>query len=194
MCWAHDFDAARRLRKRILERIEALEHSLAEERLRHIAHHDSLTQLPNQAGFNETFARLLADAQRDGETLALTFVDLDRFKSFNDTLGHAAGDRIFQAAAARMRGCVRNYDVVARLGGEFVVIAPKLSKSADADFVAGKVLAAIGEPFDIDGEEIRFTASVALRCTSTIRAKARACCKRPTSRCIGQKEYAPGRG
>jgi diguanylate cyclase (GGDEF)-like protein len=158
----HDIDSAQRLRKRVLERLEVLEHLRAAERLRHVAHHDPLTQLPNRAAFGETLAHLLAEAQRDGSVLAVLFVDLDHFKSFNDTLGHAAGDRILRAAGERMRGCVRHADVVTRLGGdEFVVISPKLSKADDADFVAGKILDAIAEPlaFD-DGREIRLTASV----------------------------------
>jgi chemotaxis family two-component system sensor kinase Cph1 len=157
-----DIDSARLLRKRILERLDTLEHLRAEKRLRHVAHHDPLTQLPNRAAFHETLARLLVDAQRDGGILAVLFVDLDNFKSFNDTLGHAAGDRILQEAGARMRGCVRHDDVVARLGGdEFVIISPKLSKADDADFVACKILTAIGEPLSIDdGREIRVTASI----------------------------------
>lgn len=161
---SQDVDSARRLRKRILERSETLEHVRSEERLRHVAHHDPLTQLPNRAAFHETLKHLLAEAQRDVEILAVLFIDLDSFKSFNDTLGHAAGDRILQAASTRMRGCVRHNDVVARLGGdEFVVISPKLSKVADADLVARKILAAIAKPFSVDdGLEIRLTASVGI--------------------------------
>jgi diguanylate cyclase (GGDEF)-like protein len=157
-----DVDSARRLRKRVLERLEAVEHLRAQERLRHVAHHDALTQLPNRVGFQESLAQLLAEAQRDGSLLAVLFVDLDHFKSVNDTLGHAAGDRILRAAGERMRGCVRHADVVTRLGGdEFVVISPNLSKADDADVVAGKILEAIGERFAFDeGRDIRLTASV----------------------------------
>jgi diguanylate cyclase len=104
---------------------------------------------------------LVSAAQRESGVLAVLFVDLDYFKSFNDTLGHAAGDRILQAAGARMRGCVRHDDVVARLGGdEFVIISANLSKPGDADFVARKLLAAIAEPFVLADHEVRFTASV----------------------------------
>jgi diguanylate cyclase (GGDEF)-like protein len=158
---AQDHDSARRLRERIIERSQMLKHRRAEERLRHAANHDPLTQLPNRAGIDETLARLLIEAQRDDSILALVFVDLDHFKSYNDTLGHLAGDRVLQTAAVRMRSCVRHGDIVGRLGGdEFVVILPELAKPDDADFVAGKILAAIAEPLSVEGHEIRCTASV----------------------------------
>lgn len=157
----HDLDSAQRLRMQILEWSETLQLRRAEEESRHVAHHDSLTGLPNRAAFHETLARLMSAAQRESGVLAALFVDLDYFKSFNDTLGHAAGDRILQAAGDRMRGCVRHDDIVARLGGdEFVIISPNLSKPGDADFVARKLLAAIAEPFVLDDHELRFTASV----------------------------------
>jgi diguanylate cyclase (GGDEF)-like protein len=159
---ARDINSARRLRKRIFEHSEVIQHRRNEERLLHVAHHDPLTQLPNRAGLRETLARLLLDAQREGQVLGLLFVDLDHFKSYNDTLGHAAGDLILQAAAARMRNCVRHADVVARLGGdEFVIVSPQLSKANDVDFVAGKILAAITEPLTVlDGREVRLSASI----------------------------------
>lgn len=161
---AQDIDSARRLRKRIFERFATIENQRTEERLRHVAHHDPLTQLPNRAAFRETLARLLLDAQRDGEVLGVLFVDLDHFKSYNDSLGHAAGDLILQAAAVRMRNCVRHADVVARLGGdEFVIISPRLSKPDDADLVAAKILAAIAEPLRVlGGREVRLSASVGI--------------------------------
>jgi diguanylate cyclase (GGDEF)-like protein len=120
--------------------------------------------LPNRAAFHDAVAHLLIDAERDGSVLAMLFVDLDHFKSINDTLGHAAGDQILQAASARMRGCVRHGDVVARLGGdEFVILSPKLSRPDDADFIAQKLLSAIAAPYAAaDGREIACTASVGI--------------------------------
>jgi diguanylate cyclase (GGDEF)-like protein len=161
---ALDIESAKHLRTSILERASLIERRSAQERLRYIAHHDQLTQLPNRAAFHDAVARLLIDAERDGSVLAMLFVDLDHFKSINDTLGHAAGDQILQAASARMRGCIRHGDVVARLGGdEFVVLSPKLSHPVDSDFIARKILGAIAAPYAAaDGRQITCTASVGI--------------------------------
>jgi diguanylate cyclase (GGDEF)-like protein len=152
------------LRQRIFERAQAIDRRRAEERIRYLAHYDSLTQLPNRTAFYEALDRSIGAAERDGSMLAVLFVDLDRLKLFNDSFGHAIGDRMLQAAATRMRDCVRRGDVVARLGGdEFVVILTALSKDYEADVVAGKLLEAISQPFFIpEHPELRFTASVGI--------------------------------
>ncbi|MBD5655562.1 MAG: EAL domain-containing protein [Candidatus Eremiobacteraeota bacterium] len=161
---AHDVKAGRGLRQRILERRQTIERGRAEERIRHLAHFDMLTQLPNRASFHDSLLRLVDNAKRDGSSLAVLFVDIDRLKVHNDSFGHATGDLILQAAASRMRSCVRRDDVVARLGGdEFVVILPKIVNELDAEHVATKILAAVAKPFFVAaGPELRFTASVGI--------------------------------
>jgi diguanylate cyclase (GGDEF)-like protein len=159
---SHDVAVARDLRSRIVERSQGIERQQAEERIRYLAHHDALTQLPNRAAFYEMLKRTIDEAGRAGAAAALLFVDLDHFKLFNDAFGHDVGDRILQAAATRMRACVRHDDFVARLGGdEFVIILPRVAHIDDADRVASKVIAAISAPFHVPGKsELRFTASV----------------------------------
>ena len=159
-----DRNAARSLRQRILERRQTLERGRAEERIRYLAHNDMLTQLPNRAAFHDALSASVATAARDGCMLAVLFVDIDRLKLFNDAFGHATGDLMLQAAAKRMRACVRRDDVVARLGGdEFVIALPKIGSEGEADLVAGKVLAAISEPLAVgDQPDLSFTASVGI--------------------------------
>ena len=161
---SHDRSAARNLRHRILERRQTIERGRAEERIRHLAHYDMLTQLPNRASFHDALSRSVDAAERDHSALAVLFVDIDRLKLFNDAFGHATGDLMLQVAATRMRECVRRDDVVARLGGdEFVIILPKIASEGDADRVAAKVLAAISEPFSGAGNsDLRFTASLGI--------------------------------
>ena len=102
-------------------------------------------------------------ARRDGKQLAVLFVDLDRFKNINDTLGHEAGDLLLQEVGKRLQGCLRESDTVARLGGdEFVVLLPPLQDAADAEVVAHKILAATGKSFVALGQEFRVTASVGI--------------------------------
>ena len=160
----NDTAAAHGLRERILERRQTVERNLSEERNRYLAQNDVLTQLPNRSSFHVALVRKVGDAQREGRQLAVLFIDVDHLRLFNDQFGHATGDLILQAAAARIAGCVRHNDVVARLGGdEFVVILPDIVSERDADLVAEKVLAAVAEPFVAPGTpELRFTASVGI--------------------------------
>ncbi len=134
-----------------------------EERLRHIAHHDTLTGLPNRMLLEDRMEHALAQARRKHDFVAVMFIDLDRFKVVNDTLGHAAGDELLRMAAHRLRGCVREVDTVARLGGdEFAVVLGDLAAREDAALVARKILHVMGRPFALQDQEVFVTASVGI--------------------------------
>jgi len=135
--------------------------SVAAERAEYLAYYDSLTTLPNRSMFSKLLNQAIRLARRDGKQLAVLFVDLDRFKNINDTLGHEAGDLLLQEVGKRLQGCLRESDTVARLGGdEFVVLLPALHDAADAAVVAHKILAATSKSFVALGQEFRVTASV----------------------------------
>ena len=135
----------------------------SEERLRHIAHHDALTGLPNRVLFHDRLEQALAHSRRSKILTALLFIDLDRFKIINDTLGHRSGDELLKRAAERLRGCVREVDTVARLGGdEFAVILGDLSVREDAAVVARKVLHTLGRSFALEVQEVFVTASIGI--------------------------------
>ena len=123
-----------------------------ELRMTHMAQHDSLTGLPNRALFYDLLQQELAHAKRDKTRLALMFLDLDHFKSVNDTLGHAVGDLLLKEAALRMIDCVRQSDTVGRIGGdEFVVLLPVVKDDQDAFLVALKMRHALEQPFLLKG-------------------------------------------
>lgn len=125
------------------------------------AHHDDLTGLPNRALLSERLQQELARARRAGNQLALLFLDLDRFKSVNDTLGHEGGDQLLRMAAGRLSACVRECDTVARLGGdEFVVLLTGLDNPQQTAKLAGQVLALLSEPFQIAGNNCFIGASI----------------------------------
>src|SRR6267143_1765306 len=120
----------------------------AKERLQFLAHHDALTGLPNRVLFKERVQEALNRANRHGSLVGVLFIDLDRFKDINDSLGHGMGDQLLQAVTTRLKACVRATDTVARLGGdEFTVLVEDLGESQDAARVAEKVLAALADPF-----------------------------------------------
>lgn len=127
----------------------------AEKRLSYIAYHDTLTGLPNRLLFQDRLAQTLAQAKRSGIQFTLIFIDLDKFKPINDTLGHAVGDRVLQEAAKRLSGSVRECDTVARLGGdEFVILAPGLAGDADIGGLCNKMLDALRQPIRVQGTEV----------------------------------------
>ena len=131
-----------------------------EERLKHLAQYDPLTGLPNRRLFNEQLRRALASRQAR-DRLAVLFLDLDHFKDVNDRWGHAAGDAFLQAVAARLRGCVRRTDIVARWAGdEFAVMLNPVSGRRDADRVARKILGVMRRPFNLRGRRITTSASI----------------------------------
>jgi diguanylate cyclase (GGDEF)-like protein/PAS domain S-box-containing protein len=141
--------------------VDITDRKVVESQITHLAFHDALTGLPNRALFDDRLELALARCRRDGGTLAVFFLDLDRFKSINDTLGHDAGDRLLQAVADRLRETVREEDTIARVGGdEFLVLTDGIGE-ADARALAEKVLHRItSEPFDIPGASLRVTASI----------------------------------
>lgn len=139
-----------------------------EEKIRNLAFYDTLTGLPNRRLLWERLRQALISSIRSGAKHALLFVDLDGFKSLNDTLGHHVGDLLLQETAKRISGCVREVDTVARLGGdEFVIILEDLSQipeiaAAQARTVGGKILAAIDQPYQLDGRECHTTSSMGI--------------------------------
>ena len=144
-----------------LLRQEVGQHKLAAERAEYLAFYDGLTTLPNRTLFSKLLNQAISLTRREGKQVAILFVDLDRFKNINDTLGHAAGDSLLQEVGNRLKGCLRESDTVARLGGdEFVVLLPELDDATHAGVVARKILAAIGKSFVALGHEFRVTASV----------------------------------
>jgi diguanylate cyclase (GGDEF)-like protein/PAS domain S-box-containing protein len=129
------------------------EHKLAEERIRRVAHHDALTGLPNRLLFNDRLNQSIRLARRDSRQFALLYLDLDKFKPVNDSFGHATGDELLQAAAARIRRQVRESDTVARVGGdEFAVILPDIAGSKEAEVVANKIIDALAAPFQLSSQ------------------------------------------
>ena len=135
----------------------------AEEAVQFVATHDALTGLPNRVLFNQSLDRALALAKRHGRRLAVLFIDLDRFKLINDTLGHDAGDALLTEIARRLTGSLRASDTVARLGGdEFVVLIEEIPDPAYLIDVAQKLIQALGEPLSLAGHEYRMTASIGI--------------------------------
>jgi diguanylate cyclase (GGDEF)-like protein len=135
----------------------------AEERVHHLAHYDELTGLPNRSMFNQRLSHALIQARRNDKPLAILFIDLDRFKNINDTLGHEAGDLVLKEVAQRLLGCLREGDTVGRLGGdEFVVLIEELPEPMHVAAVAQKILAAVVKPFVVGAQEFNITASIGI--------------------------------
>ncbi|MBF0137571.1 MAG: EAL domain-containing protein [Magnetococcus sp. DMHC-1] len=133
----------------------------AEERILHQANYDTLTGLPNRALFLDRLQHELTRAKRSRSRVALMFIDLDRFKWVNDTLGHAAGDQLLREASARLLSCHRESDTVARLGGdEFTVILPDMARGPHAERVAAQILKVLAKPFILSGQEAFISGSV----------------------------------
>jgi diguanylate cyclase (GGDEF)-like protein len=147
-------------RSRQRETQATIEHA---QRVEYLAFHDGLTDLPNRSLFSKLLIQNIAQAQRYKRQLAVLFLDLDRFKSINDTLGHHAGDELLREVARRLKSCLRESDTVARLGGdEFVVLLSELSEEKYAATVANKILIATAQPFVLLGNEFTVTASVGI--------------------------------
>jgi len=134
-----------------------------EGELYELATHDALTGLPNRFFFSERFRHALAHAKRAGNLIGLLYLDLDRFKPVNDSLGHKCGDKLLQAAARRIKRSVREGDTIARLGGdEFAVILEHLPRPRDAAATARKLLRALARPYLLDGHKATVTASIGI--------------------------------
>ena len=132
-------------------------------RLARLALHDNLTDLPNRALLADRIDQALARAQRNGHSVALLFVDLDRFKPVNDTLGHPVGDELLKAVARRLLTCVRSSDTVSRYGGdEFIILLADVALAGDVARCADKVLQAVNAPYQIDVHTLKLTASIGI--------------------------------
>jgi len=135
----------------------------AEEQIEYQAYHDALTGLPNRRLFRDRLTVALAHARRLQSTLAVMFLDLDRFKYVNDTLGHSFGDEMLKTVAARLQTALREEDSIARMGGdEFTVLLPELNNPEDAAMVAQKLIDAVAHPMRIEGTELFITTSIGI--------------------------------
>jgi diguanylate cyclase (GGDEF)-like protein len=141
---------------------DVTERQRAEERIAHMAHHDALTNLPNRVLFHRKLVQALRRTQRNGQVGVLC-LDLDRFKNINDTLGHPVGDRLLVQVASRLRDCVSDVDTVARLGGdEFAIVQASSSQPDGANALAERLIPAISQPYDIDGQTVLIGASIGI--------------------------------
>ena len=152
----------------LMERNDALRNELAErraseERLAYLANYDPLTRLPNRNLLIDRLHCAIQHAERESEQLAVLFLDLDNFKNINDTLGHAVGDRVLEETAARLDGCCRKSDTIARLGGdEYTLLITNLAQCDEAARVARELLGVFAKPFLVDGREVFCTASIGI--------------------------------
>jgi diguanylate cyclase (GGDEF)-like protein/PAS domain S-box-containing protein len=132
-------------------------------KMSHLAQHDGLTDLPNRLLLNDRLTQAIALCHRNQHKLAVLFLDLDRFKHINDTLGHDFGDRVLRDAAQKLLHCVRGSDTVSRQGGdEFVVVLSEIAHSQDADVCAAKILSALSVPVNIERHDLYITASIGI--------------------------------
>ena len=142
---------------------DVTEQKRLERELAHQAFHDSLTNLANQALFRDRVEHALARSSRVGEPMAVLFLDLDNFKRVNDSLGHTAGDELLVSVAERLRGCLRLSDTAARLGGdEFAILLEDIGSEAEAEAVAGRIIASLQQPFGRGDREVFVSASVGI--------------------------------
>jgi diguanylate cyclase (GGDEF)-like protein/PAS domain S-box-containing protein len=133
----------------------------AEETIRHMAYHDTLTGLPNRALFIDRLTMAVSNALRTEKNVAVMMLDLDKFKQVNDVLGHRMGDLLLKAVAERLKKMLRQSDTVARMGGdEFMIILPEIAHDFDAEMVAEKIIGTFQRPFNLETEELSVTASI----------------------------------
>jgi diguanylate cyclase (GGDEF)-like protein/PAS domain S-box-containing protein len=146
---------------------DVTERELWQQSLLHLAHHDRLTGLPNRELFYDRLDHAVAQARRQHWMVGVMFIDLDGFKTINDTLGHGVGDQLLQQVATRLENCIRTDDTVGRLGGdEFAVILSDVPRLQDAGLVAQKIISALEKSFEIDGHAVHVTASVGIATSS----------------------------
>jgi diguanylate cyclase (GGDEF)-like protein/PAS domain S-box-containing protein len=133
----------------------------SEDRIKRLAHHDSLTGLPNRNLLNDRISHALARVRRHGGRMAVLYVDLDKFKPINDTLGHEAGDAVLREVARRLTGCIRGSDTVARVGGdEFVVVTEEIARAGEAALVARKIIDVLSRPVEYESHDCCIGASI----------------------------------
>jgi diguanylate cyclase (GGDEF)-like protein len=168
-------DAQSTLERRVAERTaeldstnsglkaEIAERRLADQRVAHMAHHDALTGLPNRTLLTDRVDQAIAHASRSGGKLAVLFLDLDRFKNVNDSLGHEIGDQLLQCVSARLTACLREQDTAARLGGdEFIISLPDVADASAAAHAAARILAELAKPFTVSGHQLPADASIGI--------------------------------
>jgi diguanylate cyclase (GGDEF)-like protein len=154
-------DAEGRVTRAVFVYSDFTERRLAQEQVRQLAYFDSLTGLPNRTLIHDRIKDAIALARRQGHAVAVLFIDLDRFKPINDTLGHEAGDKVLRMVGARLTESVRATDTVARLGGdEFLVTLTSLTSNYHIAPLTRKILDALAEPYDVDGREVFTGASI----------------------------------
>lgn len=141
--------------------MDITEHKQSEDRITYLAHHDPLTGLPNRTLLRDRYEQSVAFAQREGNMVAVLYLDLDHFKNINDSLGHPVGDKLLIEAAARICSCVRDTDTVSRVGGdEFVVLLNDIKLTQSVAEIASKILESIATPFSIDNKILNISCSM----------------------------------
>jgi diguanylate cyclase (GGDEF)-like protein/PAS domain S-box-containing protein len=149
----------------MIQSIDITDRKRAEARVQYLATRDPLTDLPNRTLLTERLSHSIASARRLGTSISVMFIDVDRFKAVNDSLGHHVGDKLLIAVASRIRRAIREEDTLARFGGdEFVVVVENLRSREAAEGVARKIPAALAAPFDVDGHTLNVSASIGVTC------------------------------
>jgi diguanylate cyclase (GGDEF)-like protein len=142
---------------------EIADRKKAEKAIKHLAHHDTLTGLPNRRLFNERISLEITRSERNHEKIGVMLFDLDQLKKVNDSFGHSVGDLLLQAVAQRLLGLLRKSDTVARMGGdEFLLILPEMHQAGDAVQTAERILSALSTPFHLEGYQINITTSIGI--------------------------------
>ncbi|MFO1444661.1 EAL domain-containing protein [Bacillus sp. Bva_UNVM-123] len=135
----------------------------AEEQLRYLAHYDSLTGVANRYSLNKRLEGLIQTAEKYGQQLAILFLDLDRFKQINDTLGHNYGDLLLKNVSSRLKGLIKNKDMIARLGGdEFVIVLPNIKHPKEAIHIAKRIIEAFSKSFFLNTQEVYVSTSIGI--------------------------------
>ena len=177
----------------VLNTRDISERKAFEQQLSHQAFHDSVTNLANRALFSDRVTHAIERQDRDRKPVAVLFMDLDDFKTINDSLGHAAGDQVLREVGERVKECLRAADTAARLGGdEFAILLEDGGDGIQAVDVADRVMQALEAPFVLEGKEVFIRASIGIAVASQGAEvpTPRSCCATPTSRCTWPRRRA----